>query len=208
MRERSKIWLGSLRGPSSHQFSGCLFITFSLFKQKEIQAGEQETELVLCPSYKYPTRACLDLALAVPQYAYFVSLSCTICCADLRVSHQKPNQLPRWFAMKLFIRHLASCQQRSVRGDFSASPTWSTRTATGCGATSTPLWTHRKLFCQLSRNGNLHGLGLSHATTTSPKPSFMAPWRVGGAVAGRGDVGLHQRVDMPELLTMASRRKD
>ena len=29
----------------------------------------------------------------------------------------------------------------------------------------------------------------SHATTTSPKPSFKAPWRVGEAVVARGDAG-------------------
>ena len=72
---------------------------------------------------------------------------------------------------------------------FSTSPTWSTRPMTECGARSTPLWVHRNLFWQLSRDGNLHGLGMSHATTTSPKPSFRVPWRVGDAVAGRGNVG-------------------
>ena len=30
---------------------------------------------------------------------------------------------------------------------------------------------------------------LSHATTASPEPSFRAPWRVGGAVVGRGNAG-------------------
>ena len=45
----------------------------------------------------------------------------------------------------------------------------------------------RKLFRQLSRNGNLHGSALSHATTASPNPFFRAPWRVGNAVVGRGN---------------------
>ena len=47
----------------------------------------------------------------------------------------------------------------------------------------------RTLFRQLSREGNLHGSGMSHATTASPKPSFRAPWRVGNAVVGRGNAG-------------------
>ena len=42
------------------------------------------------------------------------------------------------------------------------------------------------LFWQLSRDGHLHGSGMSHATTASPKPSFSTPRRVGDAVVGRG----------------------
>ena len=60
---------------------------------------------------------------------------------------------------------------------------------TGCGARSTPLWVHKNLSWQLSRDGNLHGSGMSHATTASPKPSFKAPWRVGDTVVGRGNAG-------------------
>ena len=59
----------------------------------------------------------------------------------------------------------------------------------GCGARSTPMWVHRNVFWQLSRGGNLHGSGMSHATTASPKLSFRAPWRMGDAVVGRGNVG-------------------
>ena len=58
-----------------------------------------------------------------------------------------------------------------------------------CGARSTSLWVHRNLFWQSSRDGNLYGSGMSHATTASPKPSFRAPWRVGYAVVGRGNAG-------------------
>ena len=58
------------------------------------------------------------------------------------------------------------------------SPTWSTRLTTGCGARLTSLWVHRNLFWQLWRDGNLHGLGMSHAMTASPKPSFRAALRV------------------------------
>ena len=32
-------------------------------------------------------------------------------------------------------------------------------------------------------------LGISHAATASSEPSFMAPWRVGDAVVGRGNTG-------------------
>ena len=77
----------------------------------------------------------------------------------------------------------------SVFGNFSVSPTWSTRPTTGCGARSTPLWVHRNLFWQLSVDGNLHGSGMSHASTASPKASFRAPWRVGDAVVGKRNAG-------------------
>ena len=42
---------------------------------------------------------------------------------------------------------------------------------------------------QLLRDGNLHGSGMSHATTASPKPSSREPWRVGEAVVGRENAG-------------------
>ena len=45
------------------------------------------------------------------------------------------------------------------------------------GARLTSLWVHRNLFWQLSRDGVLHGSGMSHATTVSSKPSFKVPWR-------------------------------
>ena len=51
------------------------------------------------------------------------------------------------------------------------------------------LWVHMNLFWQLSRNGNLYGSGMSHATTASPKPSFRAHWRVGDAVISKGNAG-------------------
>ena len=34
---------------------------------------------------------------------------------------------------------------------------------------------------------NLHGLGMSHTTTTSPKSSFRAPWRMSNAVVSKGN---------------------
>ena len=50
---------------------------------------------------------------------------------------------------------------------------------------TTSLWAHRNLLWQLSRDGNLHGPGMSHATTASPKPSFGTSWRVGDALIHR-----------------------
>ena len=58
-----------------------------------------------------------------------------------------------------------------------------------CGARSSYLWVHGNIFWQLSRVGNLHCSGMSHATKASPKPSFRAPWRVGDALVGRGNAG-------------------
>ena len=51
----------------------------------------------------------------------------------------------------------------------------------------TPLWIHMNVFWQLSGDGNLHGWGMSHATTASPKPFFRAPCRVGDALVDRGN---------------------
>ena len=53
----------------------------------------------------------------------------------------------------------------SAWGDFSTS-TWSIRPTTGCRSRSTPLRVRRNLFWQLSRDGNLHASGLSHAEWT------------------------------------------
>ena len=77
----------------------------------------------------------------------------------------------------------------SARGNFSVSPTWSTRPVTGCRARSTLLSVHRNLFWPLSRDGHFHGSGMSHATTASPEPPFKALWRVGGAMVSRENVG-------------------
>ena len=65
----------------------------------------------------------------------------------------------------------------------------STKPTTACGAKSTSLSAHRKLFWKLPMDGNWHGLGMSHATTASQKPSFRAPLRVGDAVLMRGNAG-------------------
>ena len=89
----------------------------------------------------------------------------------------------------LTLRKGSRSSKPSAWRNFSASPTWNTKPTTGCGARSTPLWVHGNLYWQLSRDGNSHGSGMSHATTVSLKPSFRAPWRVSDAVVGRGNAG-------------------
>ena len=76
-----------------------------------------------------------------------------------------------------------------ARGNFSVSPTWSTRPTTGCGTRSTSLWVHRNFFWQLSREESVHGSSMSHATTASAEPSFWTPWRVDDAAVCKGSAG-------------------
>ena len=64
-------------------------------------------------------------------------------------------------------------------GNFFVSPTWNIRPTTGCGARSTSLWVQRNLFWQLSRDGNLHDSGMSHAMTASPKPRLQGTMESG-----------------------------
>ena len=85
--------------------------------------------------------------------------------------------------------------------NFSASPIWSTRQITGCGALSTSLWVHMNLFWQLSRDGNLHGSGMSHATTASPKPSFRAPWWCRGRQTKCWMDNIEERTSLPRART-------
>ena len=52
-----------------------------------------------------------------------------------------------------------------------------------------------------------------HATTASPKPSFRAPWRVGGNMVGRGKCWMDSikewtSMPMPDLLKLVHCRKD
>ena len=96
--------------------------------------------------------------------------------------------------------------------DLSTSPSWSTRPMTWCRARSTSMWVQRNVFWQVLRDRNLHGFGMSHATTASPKPFFGASLRVDDAMVGRS-AGWTQweewtSLPMPELLTMAFSRKD
>ena len=60
---------------------------------------------------------------------------------------------------------------------------------TGCRARSTSLWVHMNLFWQLSRDGYMHGSGMSYAMTASQKPFLRAPWRMGDAIVKRGNAG-------------------
>ena len=53
----------------------------------------------------------------------------------------------------------------SAWGNFSVSPTSSTRPTTVCGARPTSLWVHRNLFWQLPRDGNSHGSGSDQRQT-------------------------------------------
>ena len=73
-----------------------------------------------------------------------------------------------------------------------------TRPTSEYGAWSTSLWVHKTLFWQLSRDRNLQGSGMSHATTASPKPSFRDPrgWATPWSAEEMLD-GHHQRVDIP-----------
>ena len=102
----------------------------------------------------------------------------------------------------------------SALGNFSASPNWSTRPTTGCGARSTSLWVHRNLYWQLSRDGNSHGFGVSHATTASSKPSSKAPTlkgarrRVQQRKCWMDNVKEWTSLPMPKPLARASGRND
>ena len=81
------------------------------------------------------------------------------------------------------------------------SPTRNTSPTTGCRARSTSLWINRNLSWQLSRDGNLHGPGMSHTTTTSPKPFSSASWREGPQEkCQRVDVSAHARIARRSLL--------
>ena len=65
----------------------------------------------------------------------------------------------------LTLKKGSKLSKLSARGNFSESPSWSTSPVTGCGTRATSLWVRRNLLWQLSRDGNLHGSGMSHATT-------------------------------------------
>ena len=84
----------------------------------------------------------------------------------------------------------------SVWGNVSMSPTWSTRPTTWCGARSTSLWVHRKLFWQLSRDGNLHGSGVMRHNILSKTflrgKGWATPWSAEEMLDEQ-----HQRADIP-----------
>ena len=115
------------------------------------------------------------------------------------MQHHQFHKLYKSFVTSVAVKHgpcLLTLKKKGSRlskqsawGNFSASPTCSARPTTGCGARSTSEWGYRNLFRRLSRDGNLHGSGMSHATTASPKSSFRAPWRMCDAVVSRGNAG-------------------
>ena len=92
--------------------------------------------------------------------------------------------------------------------NFSSSPTWCTRPTTGCGARATSLWVHRNLFWQLSRDGNLHGSGMSHATTASQGTLEGGRHRGQQRKCWMDSIKEWTSLPMPELLTRASCKKD
>ena len=77
----------------------------------------------------------------------------------------------------------------SAWGNCSASPTGSRRSMAWCRARSAILWAYMDLYWWLSRHGNLHSSGMSHAMTASPKPSSRAPWRMDNAAVSRETTG-------------------
>ena len=89
------------------------------------------------------------------------------------------KQVPRETGSHLLL----GAQDLNDRVQISKYPT------TVCGARSTSWWVHMNLFWPLSRDGNLHGSDMSHATTASLNPSIRTPWRVGDAVISRGNAG-------------------
>ena len=109
-----------------------------------------------------------------------------------------PVWLPFWISLffLFFFEHtivwsgrkslMMAWQQVGYSASLS-SPTWSTRPTTGCRAGLTPLWVHRNLLWQPSRDRNLCGSGMSHATTASPELFSRAPWRVGDVMVSRGN---------------------
>ena len=73
----------------------------------------------------------------------------------------------------------------SAWGNFSVSPTRSTRPSTECGARPTSVRVHRNLCWQLTRDGNLHGSVMSHATHDSLFRTLRQGTLEGGRRRGR-----------------------
>ena len=141
-----------------------------------------------------PSPHAVKASSTTPPLALVCAYLCL--CLHLAVSSLSVDSLaPLYLSLSLTRR----CGEAS-----SASLTWSKTTTTGCGARSTSLWVHRKLFWQLSRDGNLHGSGMSHAMTASQNHSS-------GHLGGRGTLwsaeemldGQSQRVDVSAYSTTA-----
>ena len=107
----------------------------------------------------------------------------------LQLSYHLSSMAVKHGPCLLTLRKRSRPLKPSAWGNFSASPTYSTRPVTGYGARSTPLWVHSKLLWQLSKDGSLHCSGTRHAMTASRKLSLKAPWRVGDAMVSSGNAG-------------------
>ena len=83
----------------------------------------------------------------------------------------------------LTLKEGSRLSKPSAWGNFSESPTCSTRRTTGCGARSTSLWAHRNLFWLLPKERN--SLGLGHLW------GWVTLWSAEEMLDGQ-----HQRVDI------------
>ena len=87
-----------------------------------------------------------------------------------------------WVCLQMFqiSGKRVNCKKYIDLFDLVAFVTWSTRPMFGCRARSASLWVHRNLFWQLSRDRNLHALGMSHVTTASPNhlPGHIEGWAI------------------------------
>ena len=119
--------------------------------------------------------------------------------------------MPQAGACLLTLTKGSRLSKPSAWGNFSVSHTWSTKTMTGCRARSTFMWVHRNLFWQLSRDRNLHGLGMSHHNSLSK--TILWGTLDGGWCCGwqrncwMDNIKEWTSLPVPELLTRASCRK-
>ena len=102
----------------------------------------------------------------------------------------------------------------SAWGNFSASPTWSTRPTTGCGARSTSFWVQGTFsgHCQETETCMVRACHMpQEASSNHPSRhlgGWVMPWLAEEMLDGHHQT---QRVDIPayaELLTMAFGRED
>ena len=105
-----------------------------------------------------------------------------------------------WTLLADFEKRIKAFKTKCLK-TFSSSPTWSTKSTTGCGARSTPLWVHGNLFWQLSRDGNLHPW-FTHVTChiSLSKTMLQGMYLGGWAAPWSAEEMLivqHRRVDIP-----------
>ena len=125
----------------------------------------------------------------------FTNRQCLFEC-DYPVSPPSSSMAVKHGPCLLALKTGSRLSKPGAVGNLSISPTSSTRPTTGCGANLSSLWVHRNLLQQLSKDGILHGSGMLHSTTASPKPPFRAPsgWHRGQQRKYWMD---YQRVDIP-----------